>query len=234
MNTNNNVNVTPDKLNRLFSFEENLESVKVKKEFQLGNNAVMLVCVLDYPEFSMTVPVIYYEGKDWIFTPCDWQSVLPETPEEIGNIDWRINDTETEAVIFNGLPMLSPGTPEPVFNAVDSTRLYIGSVIRQAREEAGLTLRQLSERCEMRFSHLARIERGRNGSNIDTIANIAAALGLKIVLVPNVVSSEGCPPAGEDSEVSGNTGQDVPADNPEKDNSERTDTEISSNASCGS
>lgn len=181
---NNNVNVTQDKLNQLFSFKENLVKVTVKKEYQLVNNAVMLICELIYPKCKRTLPVIYYIGKDYIFTPRVSKNALPKTPEDIANVVWRVNDTHIEAVIFNGLPVLPPGIPEPVANVVDMTRLYIGSVIRQEREKRGMTLRQLAEKCEMRFSHLGRIERGKNGSNIDTVATIADALGMKISLVP--------------------------------------------------
>ena len=54
----------------------------------------------------MSVPFIWYEGDDFIFTPRDWQACNPLEADAIEGIPWRINDTEIPAIILNGLPRL--------------------------------------------------------------------------------------------------------------------------------
>jgi len=101
--------MTSEELYNLLSFVENLDSVEILSEIECNYNATFIVAMLTYDDNStMTIPFIHYEGEDWIFTPYDWQGFLPYSTDEIGQITWRVNDTEHEAIIFDGLPMLAP------------------------------------------------------------------------------------------------------------------------------
>ncbi|MDE5807513.1 MAG: hypothetical protein K2H76_05300, partial [Muribaculaceae bacterium] len=105
--------MTNEELFDLLSFENDLESVEIVSETELGETASFILARLFYPGEELTVPFIHYEGKDWIFTPSDWQGRLPTDASEIDTIEWRVDNTETEGVIFEGLPLLSPWTPDP-------------------------------------------------------------------------------------------------------------------------
>lgn len=55
-----------------------------------------------------------------------------------------------------------------------------GQVIRQLREERGVTQEVLSGLAALSRSHLADIERGSVNPSVDTLWRIAEALGLKL------------------------------------------------------
>lgn len=54
----------------------------------------------------------------------------------------------------------------------------IGEAIKQARKKAGMTQKQLAEKCEMADSAIRKYESGRIVPKIKTIAKIATALGM--------------------------------------------------------
>ncbi len=68
--------------------------------------------------------------------------------------------------------------------AYDATRLAIevGEQIRDAREEAGLSQRELAARMGTSQAAVARLEAGGVGSTLTTLQKVAAALNLKIAV----------------------------------------------------
>lgn len=62
-------------------------------------------------------------------------------------------------------------------------RKAIGNQVRRAREEAGLSLRELAIKADLSFNHIARIETGRYNVTIDTLSIIAEALGMELALI---------------------------------------------------
>ena len=64
-----------------------------------------------------------------------------------------------------------------------TARKMIGEQIKTARQEAGLTLRQLAELTGVAHNHISRIEQGRYNVNLDTLSDIADALGLKPTII---------------------------------------------------
>lgn len=60
------------------------------------------------------------------------------------------------------------------------------AIIREARERAGLTQRELAARAEKAQSEIAKIERGRRDPTVSTLERLVRAAGfdLKIQLVP--------------------------------------------------
>ncbi|TGY50025.1 helix-turn-helix domain-containing protein [Ligilactobacillus murinus] len=61
----------------------------------------------------------------------------------------------------------------------ESLRLESAVALLKAREDAGLTQRELAKRVDVPQSTIARIERG-NNTSIDTLSKIANALGKKL------------------------------------------------------
>ena len=64
-----------------------------------------------------------------------------------------------------------------------TTRKAVGSAIARARNAAGLSVRDLADRCGLDAGHLCRIENGRMNVTIDTVAKICEALGLRLEAV---------------------------------------------------
>ena len=67
----------------------------------------------------------------------------------------------------------------------NSERLRIGQRIAELRKEQNLTQTQLAERCGLQQAHIARIETGRYSVGLDTLAQIADAMGMKIDFITN-------------------------------------------------
>ena len=65
----------------------------------------------------------------------------------------------------------------------NSERLRIGQRIAELRKEQGMTQTQLAERCGLQQAHIARIETGRYSVGLDTLAQIADAMGMTIDFV---------------------------------------------------
>lgn len=53
---------------------------------------------------TMDIPVIHYEGEDWVFTPWDWQSCFAGDASDVETVRWRAG--EQEAIMMDGLPRL--------------------------------------------------------------------------------------------------------------------------------
>ncbi len=61
-------------------------------------------------------------------------------------------------------------------------RKDLGEEIRDARVDAGYTLRDLAKMTGIAFNHISRIEQGQYNVTLDTLALIADALGMQIGL----------------------------------------------------
>lgn len=59
-------------------------------------------------------------------------------------------------------------------------REHIGEKIRALREQRGWSQRALGERANMTHSFLSRLERGQTGIEVETLANLATALGVSL------------------------------------------------------
>ena len=173
--------MTNDRLLQLLSFDGALQSVEIINEVEVGDG-LFITAQLNYPDEQMTVPFVYFEGSEWIFTPSDWQGVLPQTPEDIDTITWRVNNTEQEGIILDGLPRLAPWAPEPEEDLKLLARREVGRQVREAREAAGLSLRALAEKAAISWNHISRIEQGRDNVTIDTLSIIAKALDTTITI----------------------------------------------------
>lgn len=62
----------------------------------------------------------------------------------------------------------------------DSFIAELGQVIRKHREAAGLTLEDLAYQSDMTSRHLFQIEKARTNPKVDTLYEIAGALGVKL------------------------------------------------------
>jgi len=62
-------------------------------------------------------------------------------------------------------------------------RVRIGDRIKELREAAGLSQRELADKCELKQPNIARIETGRYSTGIDVLSKIADALGVKLDFV---------------------------------------------------
>ena len=60
--------------------------------------------------------------------------------------------------------------------------MVIGEMIKDARANAGISLRELARRAGMNPTQLSEIERGLKGCTTETLQRIADALGKEIVL----------------------------------------------------
>jgi transcriptional regulator with XRE-family HTH domain len=64
-------------------------------------------------------------------------------------------------------------------------RLRIGRRIAEIRKEKGMTQAQLAELCGLQQAHIARIENGKYSVGLDTLAQIADAMGARVDIIIN-------------------------------------------------
>ncbi|MDE5886441.1 MAG: helix-turn-helix domain-containing protein [Muribaculaceae bacterium] len=168
------------------SFEGDLEEIMILHDERLDYGGWFFNCRLFYNDgIKMDIPFVYYDGNEWLFTPCDWQSGnLPTEAKNIDNIDWRVDDTETEGIIFEGQPMLAPWAAEITEQREErqQRRKSLGNQLRDAREEIGLSLLQVEEETGISEKTIARIEAGRTNATIDTIGTLATAYNTKVII----------------------------------------------------
>ena len=173
--------MTNNELLELVSFES-VKNVEILSQSKLPNNATFIFAHLIYEDDDwQEIPFVYYEGQNWIFTPQDWQGWLPSDPEEIAEINWRVDNTEIFAVMFDGIPMLNPWVAEEP-NPKRAARKRIGQQLKEARENKGFSIRQFADICGINKSQICRVEAGRLNVGIDTIAAMADALDLTLTL----------------------------------------------------
>ena len=67
----------------------------------------------------------------------------------------------------------------------EEERMRVCKRIAELRKELGLSQAQLAAQCGIRQEHIARIESGRHSAGLDTLIQIATALGAKIDLIIN-------------------------------------------------
>lgn len=70
-------------------------------------------------------------------------------------------------------------------------RVNFGERIKQIRESKGLDVKTVANRAGIQESNLNRIEQGRYAANLDLLANIAFALGMKLDFVENNRNEDG-------------------------------------------
>ena len=91
-------------------FEDNICDLKIIQVWDINDDTDFILArveiereYLDYEE--KTIPFIHYRGKNWVLSPEDWESIMPESPDEIMNTTWRRNgNTDTKIKIIDGLP----------------------------------------------------------------------------------------------------------------------------------
>ena len=90
------------------SLDANIVSVDIISDTAIEEKAHHIVAELKYNDGTdIAIPFIWYEGEDFIFTPWwDWQDCNPLEADAIEDIRWRVNATEKEGVMLNGLPRL--------------------------------------------------------------------------------------------------------------------------------
>jgi hypothetical protein len=64
----------------------------------------------------------------------------------------------------------------------EATRLEVGEKVRDAREAAGLSQRELAARVGTSQAAVARLEAGSVGATLTMVQNVAAALGLRVIV----------------------------------------------------
>lgn len=69
MNTNNILNALCD--------VKGLKSAEIMEETEVKDGATFAIVNLDIDGDTWTIPVVHYEGEDFIFTPWDWQGWMP-------------------------------------------------------------------------------------------------------------------------------------------------------------
>ncbi len=104
--------------------------------------------------------------------------------------EWRFGAhpfTDAEIKEGKGASMTLTDAAGKVIKAETYTRKSDRSewttAIGRARNAAGLSVRELADRCGLDAGHLCRIENGRMNVTIDTVAKICEALGLRLEAV---------------------------------------------------
>ena len=65
----------------------------------------------------------------------------------------------------------------------EETRKRIGQRVTDLRKDAGLTQKELAERCGLAQNHISRIEGGKYSPGLDLMETVAEALGKHVDLV---------------------------------------------------
>ena len=63
---------------------------------------------------------------------------------------------------------------------VNALRTQFGQRLRQVRRNRNLTQEQLAERAKLSVEHISFLERGMSGTTLDTLGNLAEALGVSV------------------------------------------------------
>ena len=65
----------------------------------------------------------------------------------------------------------------------EETRKRIGQRVRILRTQAGLTQQELADRAGLQRTHIVRIEDGAFGSQVETIQQVAEAIGMTVDII---------------------------------------------------
>lgn len=77
------------------------------------------------------------------------------------------------------------GMPNPLYEVTEITvtgRESLGQLLRMARIEQGISIRDLAERCELSKSTIVNIEKGAFWPRMDIVLKIASTLGKTIAI----------------------------------------------------
>lgn len=86
------------------------------------------------------------------------------------------------------MPRFAERDPE-ILEMLQKSREDIGNQLREARDRAGLSTRQLDEIVGLQYNHISRIEQGRYNVTVDTLSLLGNALGFEIKLTPKQQTS---------------------------------------------
>lgn len=75
----------------------------------------------------------------------------------------------------------APGTPKREQFRREAYAYYVGSIIRDARKEEGITQQELADRVGSKKSYISRIETGRVEPSAGFFLSIIGALGMSVV-----------------------------------------------------
>lgn len=67
----------------------------------------------------------------------------------------------------------------------EEERLRIGRELAARRKEKQMNQTQVAEKCGLQQAHIARIENGKFSVGLDTLAQIADALGARVEIITN-------------------------------------------------
>ena len=70
-----------------------------------------------------------------------------------------------------------------IMSTKEETRKRIGQRVRLLRKQAGLSQEELGERAGLGRTHIGRIEDGAYGSQVETLQQVAEALGMTLDIV---------------------------------------------------
>ena len=133
---------------------------------------------------------LYFDEEDEIRTLEDLAEFYNESEdidpfyfeEVIKNAGW-VSDCHEEYGLAHNKTQKCIINERGVAEVVDMTPAErVTTALRDGRDNAGLTIAQLSEKTGINASNLSRIERGQVSPNLDTLSTIAEALGLKLEL----------------------------------------------------
>lgn len=146
--------------------------IKVISTEPIGDDALFVVFKFGTADFILDgseQTAIYYPSDDLLFTPRDWQSSRPMTPNEVGNYEW-IGSAGDEAIVMNGLPRLFTSYR-------DDYRKNFGRRVKEARLSKGISQADLARMSGIKQANISRIESGHYSVTLDTISRLSAVLG---------------------------------------------------------
>lgn len=91
-------------------------------------------------------------------------------------------ETQTQGINLSHkikIANLSTAAPAPALKRV-LLRVVIGEVLRNRRQQAGRTLREISKDAQVSLGYLSEIERGQKEASSELLASICAALDLSL------------------------------------------------------
>lgn len=96
--------------------------------------------------------------------------------------------------VINRLNRSSGRTQSPFHEALEMARRVVGQVLREARERAGLSLRDLERLCGMTTSQLSQVETGRRADPaFGTVMRMADGIGVSLSEISEAMRGAGKP-----------------------------------------
>lgn len=146
--------------------------------YLIGRAVAITECLVDVPhEFVSLVQVnplqkLTYHLREALKTGDD---ELLEVAQYIGELPARLIDPKAQ--YHTGY------YHQKAWLDKCEARRELGRKIAKAREEKGMTIRELAEKCEVNFANISKIEAGKYNVGMDILQRIAKALGMRIELV---------------------------------------------------